>query len=76
MKRIMIQADERLLERARDRASQEGISIAQLFRRALERDLGQQAAPPPLRSIGLVASEHGDLSRRASQGEFEPEPFR
>jgi hypothetical protein len=76
MRRIMIQADERLLERARHRASERGVSIAQVFRDALERDLGDDQPPPALTSIASVRSGAGDLSRRASDGEYEPEPYR
>lgn len=72
----MIQTDETLLERARQRASERGVSVAQVFRDALERDLGDQSSPPPLTSIGAVRSERGDLSRRASDDEYEPPPFR
>jgi hypothetical protein len=77
MKRVMIQADERLLERARRRAAERGVSLAQLVRDALEKELGyEEAPPPPLASIGAVRSESGDLSRRASEDEFQPEPYR
>ena len=76
MKRIMIQADERLLERARRRAADRGVSVAQVFRDALERDLGVESPPPPLTSVGSVRSKGGDLSRRATDGEYEPEPYR
>jgi hypothetical protein len=76
MKRIMVQADERLLERARARASERGVSVAQVFRDALERDLGAEEVPPALTSVGVVSSQHGDLSRRASDDEYEPEPSR
>jgi hypothetical protein len=76
MKRIMIQADERVLERARRRASERGVSVAQVFRDALERDLGDETPPPPLTSIGAARSKAGDLSRRASDDEYEPEPYR
>lgn len=72
----MIQADERLLERARNRASERGVSVAQVFRDALERDLGDESPPPPLTCVGTVRSELGDLSHRASNGEYEPEPYR
>lgn len=75
MKRIMVQADERLLERARRRAAERGVSVAQVFRDALERELGPEPPAPPLTSIGAVRSELGDLSRRASD-EYEPEPYR
>jgi hypothetical protein len=76
MKRIMVQADERLLERARRRASERGVSVAQVFRDALERDLGDEAPPPALTSVGAVRSHNGDLSQRASADEYEPEPYR
>ncbi|MGH2915143.1 MAG: hypothetical protein ACRDMX_09145 [Solirubrobacteraceae bacterium] len=76
MRRIMVQADERLLERARQRASQRGVSVAQVFRDALERDLGEEMPPPPLTSIAAVCSDQGDLARRASDDEYEPEPYR
>jgi len=36
----MVQADEELLRRARERATDRGISIAQLVREAIERELG------------------------------------
>ena len=76
MKRIMVQADERLLARARRRAAERGVSIAQVFRDALERDLGDDSPPPPLTSIGVIRSQKGDLSRRAGDDEYEPEPYR
>jgi len=76
MKRIMVQADERLLDRARRRAAERGVSVAQIFRDALERELGSETAPPAPTSIGMVRSDHGDLSRRARTGEYEPEPYR
>ncbi len=76
MKRIMVQADERLLERARQRATERGVSIAQIFRDALERDLGSEERPPALTSMGLVSSERGDSSRRASDDEYESESYR
>jgi hypothetical protein len=72
----MIQADERLLERARLRAAERGVSVAQLFREAVERELGPEHPPPRLTSLGAVRSEQGDLSHRASNDEYEPEPYR
>jgi hypothetical protein len=76
MRRIMIQAEERLIERAKRRASERGVSLAQVFRDALERDLGEDVARPPLSSVGSVSSRRGDLSSRASEDEYEPEPYR
>ncbi len=74
MKRIMIQADEELLERARRRAAERGVSIAQVVRDALEKELGVRQ--PPLTCVGVFKSGTGDLSRRASEDEFEPDPWR
>jgi len=77
MKRIMIQAEEGLLDRARRRAHARGVSVAQVVRDALARDLGYEQAPPPaLSCLGVVSSTEGDLSRRASSDEYEPEPYR
>ncbi len=74
---MMIQADERLLERARRRAAERGVSVAHVVRDALEKELGYEQAPqPPPLCIGAVSSETGDLSRRANEDEFEPEPYR
>jgi hypothetical protein len=51
--------------------------VAQVVRDALEKELGYEEAPPPaLVCIGAVSSESGDLSRRASEDEFQPEPYR
>lgn len=73
MKRIMIQADEDLLWRARRTAARRGVSIAQLVREALERELGGERQPPPL-AVGIFRSATGDLSERASRDEYEPDP--
>jgi len=76
MRRLMIQADEELLERARRRAAERGVSIAQLVREALERELAPPAVQPEIRCVGVFASENGGLSGRASDDEYEPAPFR
>ena len=77
VKRIMIQAEEALLERARRRARERGVSLAQVVRDALERDLDyEHAPPPPLTCLGMASSTEGDLSRRASSDEYESEPYR
>jgi hypothetical protein len=76
MQRLMIQAEPELVERAKRRATERGVSVAQVVREAMERDLGDEPQPPPFSLIGAFASKHGDLSRRASEDEYEPEPFR
>ncbi len=73
----MIQADEALLERARRRAAERGVSVAQLVREALERELGPAMPAPDVRCAGAFGSEKGDLARRASAAtDYEPPPFR
>ena len=54
--------------------------LGQRTREAMEHELGvddqEEPLAPPLNCIGAFASGRGDLSRRASEDEFEPEPFR
>jgi hypothetical protein len=76
MKRVMVQADPALLERARHAARRRGITFPELVRQALERELAGEGPQPPLRSIGAFESGRTDLSRRADAGEYEPQPFR
>jgi hypothetical protein len=79
MQRLMIQAEPELVERAKRRARERGVSVAQVVREALEKELrttDDEPIPPPLNCIGAFSSGRGDLSRRASEDEFEPEPFR
>ncbi|HEV3033975.1 MAG TPA: hypothetical protein VGX72_04215 [Solirubrobacteraceae bacterium] len=79
MQRLMIQAEPELVERARRRARERGVSVAQVVREALEHELrttDDEPTPPPLNCIGAFSSGRGDLSRRASEDEYEPEPFR
>lgn len=75
MRRLIIQADEELLERARHHAAERGVSVAQVVRDALERELGVAYQPEPL-SLGRYRSGQGDLARRASEEEYEPPPWR
>ncbi len=75
MNRIMIQVDEELLRRARRAAARRGVSIAQLVREALQRELGREHQPAPL-SLGKFRSRVGDLSKRASHDEFQSDPWR
>ncbi|HWH12814.1 MAG TPA: hypothetical protein VG165_16960 [Solirubrobacteraceae bacterium] len=75
MRRMMIQADEALLERARQRAAERGVSVAQFIRDAIGRELGPAAPTPEIHCGGVFRSGRGDLGRRASD-EYEPRPFR
>ena len=78
MQRLMIQAEPELIERAKQRAQERGVSVAQVVREAMENELGVDEEPlaPPLRHVGVVSSGHGNLARMASEDIFEPEPFR
>lgn len=76
LRRMMFQADDELLARAKRRASERGVSVAQLVRDALEKELGDSGqAPPPATIIGVGRSERTDLSRLASEDLYEPEPW-
>lgn len=73
---MMIQANEELLARARRRAAERGVSIAQVVRDALERELGStgEGQPqPPLSCVGVMDSGRGDLSELASEPTYEPD---
>jgi hypothetical protein len=78
MRRMMIQAEPELVERAKRRARERGVSVAQVVREAMQREFGDDGehVPPPLSCIGIGRSGRSDLSRRAGEGEYEPEPFR
>jgi hypothetical protein len=78
MQRIMIQAEPELVERAKRRARERGVSVAQVVREAMEHELGgaDERIPPPLKCVGIASSGRSDLSRLASEDIFEPEPFR
>lgn len=75
MKRMMIQADEALFDRAKRHAADQGVSVAQLVRVALERELGPADPPPEIRCVGSFASGDDDLAGRASDS-YVPPPFR
>jgi hypothetical protein len=79
MRRVMIQADAELLERVKRRAARRGVSVAQIWREALLHELGSdedERIPPPLTCIGAFSSARDDLSLRASEDQYEPEPLR
>ena len=76
MKRMMFQADDELLARARRRANERGVSVAQLVRDALEAELGGIGdAPPPATIIGVGSSERTDLSRLAAEDPYRPDSW-
>jgi hypothetical protein len=66
VRRVLIQADDELVERAKERAAQRGISLSRFARDALEKETG-----PPLerrtRLIGAFESGHGSTARRSAR---------
>jgi hypothetical protein len=56
MRRLMFHANDELLARAKRRASECGISVAQLVRVALEKELGDSGQTPPRVTIIGVGS--------------------
>jgi hypothetical protein len=79
MQRLMIQAEPELIERAKRRAAERGVSVAHAVREAMEHEFGpaeEEQIPPPLTCIGALRSGRSDLSRLASEDIFEPAPWR
>lgn len=72
----MVEADPKLVERARQAADEHGVEVSQFVNGALERALGDEAPQPPFSLIGAFQAGRSDLSERASRDEFEPRPFR
>lgn len=69
-RRVMIQADDALLERARKVAGERGVTFPQLVRDALEREL-RRDPEGTFACIGAV-----DSGGRAREREYRPEPWR
>jgi hypothetical protein len=78
MQRIMIQAEPELVERAKRRARERGVSVAQVVREAMEHELADadEQSPPPLTCIGAFDSGRSDLSELASENIFMPLSWR
>jgi hypothetical protein len=72
----MIEADPKLVERARQAADERGVGVSQFVNGALERALDDEAPQPPFSLIGAFKTGRSDLSARASRDEFEPRSFR
>jgi hypothetical protein len=71
-----VEADPKLLERARKVAGERGVEVSQFVNTALEHELGDETPQPPFSLIGAFKAGRSDLSERASRDEFEPRPFR
>jgi hypothetical protein len=78
MERIMIQANPELLDRARRRAAERGVSVSQFVRDAIEHELGPEDAqiPPPTTIIGIGPPDITNLSQLADEGGYQPDPWR
>lgn len=71
MRRVMIQAEEDLLRRARELARRRGISFPQLVRNALARELGLSASRGGPGSIGAI-----DSGGAGARRDYRPDPWR
>jgi len=72
MKRVMIQADNALLERARRAARERGVTFPQLVREALEHELASRfESACRLSCVGAVRT-----AGRARERAYEPDPWR
>jgi hypothetical protein len=76
-RKMSVEIEAELVERARRVAAERGMAVPQLVREALEHEMGgEEGEQPPVTCIGMFDSGRGDLSARASRDEFEPRPFR
>lgn len=75
MERTTITADERLLDEVRELARRDGVSFAEVVRRALEGYVVQRRARPSFVAAGASA-EPCDIGRRAGEMEYEPRSWR
>jgi hypothetical protein len=76
MKRFMIQADEELIARAKRAAHRRGVSVAQVVREALEKELGSSGRPRT-KLIGAFDSGEPDVARRSARTpRVPPRPWR
>jgi hypothetical protein len=72
MRRVMIQADRELLDRARQAARARGVTFPQFVREAIERELAQRSGPPRrLACVGVVST-----GGRARQRVYTPDEWR
>lgn len=71
-----VELDADLARRARQEAARRGITLRQLVEDAVERELADEPQQPPFSLIGAFSAGRSDLSELASEGNFEPEPFR
>jgi plasmid stability protein len=75
MSRLIIQAEDELLDRARRRAAERGVSIAQVVRDALEAALENDRPRIP-ENLGKFSSGFTDTAERAGNDEYVPPPWR
>ena len=72
MRRVMIQADDNLLDRAQRAARERGVTFPQLVRDALERELARDDRPQRRLACSGVISTGGAAAKR----EYEPDTWR
>jgi Ribbon-helix-helix protein, copG family len=67
MKRTTIFADEELLNAIKHIADEDGISIAETIRKALDRFVAQRQKPKKLSFVGIGRSGRKDISERCEE---------
>ena len=66
VRKVLIQADEELIERAKERAAQRGVSFARFAREAIEKEVGPQREKRT-QLIGAFESGHRNTGRRSAR---------
>ena len=76
MQKLVIEADQDLIREVEQIAKWRRVSPSVIARELLAKELRSYGPQPVPKSIGAFRSETGDLSRRASEDEYEPPPWR
>jgi hypothetical protein len=76
VKRITINVHEELLERLREVARREGLSLAAVIRQGLEWRVAQTGAPLRFVATGASSGRPDDVGRQAGEMPFEPVAWR
>jgi len=66
VRKVLIQADDELIERAKERAAQRGMSFARFAREAIEKEVGPQLERRT-QLIGAFESGHRNTGRRSAR---------
>lgn len=73
MERTVISAPPELLRRAREAAAREGVSLAEIVRRGLRREVGEAPMPG---SFGAYSDEAAEPASTTGERPISPPPWR